>query len=592
MIPGIGGQKSKLFGGVRSRDPRIWLVQGIIAIAVLAIVSRIFFLMIIQHDFYVQLANGSHELFERLIPKRGAVYAQDTRNKELYPLAMNRDVFLLYANTQEITNDNMAETVAETLAEVFSYDDEKKLAIYYQLNKRTDPYEPLEKHIEEGVKKHLEAKELPGIHFVRQSVRFYPEQSLAAQTIGFLGKDSEGEHIGRYGVEGYWNAELAGTSGFVEGLRGARGGLILSGGKKFEPATDGVDIYTTIDRTLQFKACSILEEARKEYEATSASLVIMDPKSGAIYAMCSTPEFNPNTYGHVEEVRVYNNTTIFTPYEPGSIFKPITMAAAINEGRLTPASIYHDRGVVDDVCETKIRNADQKIYKDQTMTGVLENSVNTGMVYVSQQLGKDAFKRYIHDFGFAAKTGIGLDSEVSGVVSSLDKNKGDKIDCYAATASFGQGITTTPLQMVNAFSVIANGGVLMKPFVVERIEHSDGRVERTKPKEIRRVLSQSTASLVSAMLVSVIDSGHATGAGVNGYYIGGKTGTAQIAGRGGYTAETNHSFVGFGPVDDPKFAMIVKFEKPQRRFSASTAAPTFGKVARFIMNYYAIPPAR
>jgi len=592
MVRPFGGKKNKRLVGGYSRDQRIWSVQVIIAIGTCVIVSRIFFLMIIQHDFYVQLANGSHELFERLIPRRGAVYAQDSRSDEIYPLAMNRDVFLLYANTKEITDNDTAETVAEALAEVFSYDDEKKLAVYYQLNKRTDPYEPIEKKIEEDVKNELEKRELPGIHFVRQSLRFYPEQSLAAQTIGFLGKDSEGEHVGRYGIEGYWNAELAGTSGFVEGLRGARGGLILSGGKTFEPATDGVDIYTTIDRTLQYKACAILEEARQEYEAASASLVIMDPKTGAIYTMCSVPEFNPNSYGKVENAQVYNNTTIFTPYEPGSIFKPITMAAAINEGHLTPNSIYHDTGVIDDVCETKIRNADHKVYKDQSMTGVLENSINTGMVYVAQQLGKHRFKEYINDFGFAAKTGIGLDSEVSGVIESLNKNKGDRIDCYGATASFGQGITTTPLQMVNAFSAIVNGGVLMKPFIVSRVEHSTGQVQRTKPKEIRRVLSPSTAALVSAMLVSVIDSGHATGAGVDGYYIGGKTGTAQIAGRGGYTKETNHSFVGFGPVDDPVFSMIVKFEKPQRRFSASTAAPTFGKIAQFIMQYYAIPPSR
>jgi cell division protein FtsI/penicillin-binding protein 2 len=588
---------SKKKQSVRTRqeggqDTRLRIAAVVVLLIAVVIVSRLFVLMVLQHSVYAQLAQGSHELLAHLFPHRGSVYIQDVRTGETFPFAINKDVFTMYADTREITSDDVAESVVGELAEIFQYDDEKKLALFLKLNKRDDPYEPIEKKLEESVVENIKEKKLTGIHFSRVQERFYPEGNLAAQVIGFVGKDEEGKDIGRYGVEGYWQAELAGNSGFFEGIRSAKGYSIPLAGKVFEQAEDGVDMTLTIDRTIQYKACERLRAGMEEYKAASASLIIMDPKTGAMRALCSLPDFDPNTYNKVESVEVYNNTSIFTPYEPGSIFKPVTMAAAINEDLLSPNSVFHDTGSKDGICHKPIRNADLKIYKDQTMTGVLENSINTGMVYVAEQLGKKQFRHYIEQFGFGTKEGIELDSETSGTIDTLGIKKGDDIDCYAATASFGQGITATPLQMVTAFSAIANGGTLMKPYVVEEFVFPDGQVEKTKPVEIREVLTPRTAALVSGMMVNVVDSGHAGGASVAGYYVAGKTGTAQIAGRGGYTEETNHSFIGFAPVDDPKFVMIVKFEKPQRRFSASTAAPVFGDIAAFLLQYYSVPPVR
>lgn len=573
-------------------DRRLQLLMYGIIVAVLLIVGRLFFLMVMNHQFYADLAAGSHELYAKLFPKRGRIYMQDTRTREEFPLAMNRDVFLLYADTRQIENDETAEHVAGELAAMLGYDDEQKLALYYKINKRDDPYEPIEPRVEEEVKAQIEEKELAGLRFVRKSERFYPEGQFAASVVGFVGKNDDGQDVGRYGVEGYWQETLAGNQGFLAGIRGAGGSLITSAANTTEQAKDGADLLLTIDRTLQFQACDELRKAMETYEAQSASLVMMDPHTGAILAMCSLPDFDPNTYNQVESVAVYNNSSIFTPYEPGSIFKPITMAAAVNEELLTPNSIFYDSGEKDGVCQKPIKNADGKIYKDQTMTGVLENSINTGMVYVAEQLGKKQFRRYVEDFGFGVKEGIKLHKEVSGTVETLSIKKGDDIDCYGATASFGQGITATPLQMVASFAPIANGGRLMQPYIVSEVRHADGTTDKVIPKEIRQVLSSRSASLVSGMLVSVVDSGHAGAAGVDGYYVAGKTGTAQIAEKGKYTDETNHSFVGFAPVDNPKFVMIVKFEKPQRRFSSATAAPTFGKIARFALQYYGIAPAR
>ncbi len=573
-------------------EPRLRFILGFFFVLSIIIIARLVILMIFQNNFYVALAAGSRETYKNLFPVRGQVYVQDSRTGEEYPLAMNRDYFIVYADTREIKTDEEAEKIAEKLAEVFNYDDEKKFEVYLQLNKRDDPYEPIENRVEESVVDKLRELDLVGIAFSRRPLRFYPEGNLAAHVIGFLGKDSKGNDIGHYGIEGYFQKELAGSGGFFEGAKSVSGGRIPLAGWNFKPAEDGADILLTIDRTLQYKACKRLLEAKEEYSATSASLIIIEPSTGKIRAMCGAPDFDPNQYGQVESIDIYNNSSIFTPYEPGSIFKPVAMAGALNEGLLTPDTYFYDSGSIDAGCTKVIKNANERIYKDQTMTGVLENSINTGMVQVVNILGKNKFRQYVENFGFGIKAGIELDSESSGTIDSLSENKGDKIDCYTATAAFGQGLTATPLQMVSAFAAIANGGYLMKPLVVEELRYSNGKIERINPKEIRKILDERNAMLLSGMLVNVIDNGQASSAKVDGYYLAGKTGTAQISGVGGYTEDTNHSFIGFGPVDDPKFAMIIKFEKPARAYSSATAAPVFADIARFILEYYQVPPNR
>lgn len=558
------------------------------------VIGRLFILMILQHGYYTALAAGSREVYDDLFPKRGSVFIQDSRTREEFPLAMNHDLFLVFADTRQIISDEEANKVANKLADVFKYDDKKKLEVFLQLNKRTDPYEPIEKKVEEAVVEKLKAMKLPGIGFVRKPFRFYPEGELASNIIGFVGQDEKGNDIGRYGIEGYWQKELAGSGGFMEGAKSAAGGWIPLAGWTFKQAENGADLLLTIDRSIQYQACERLRQGMKEYGAQSAALVVIEPDTGAIRAICSLPDFNPNEYGKVDSARVYNNTAVFTPYEPGSIFKPITMSAAINDGMVSPNTMFNDPGEQVGFCDTPLKNANEKTFGVQTMTGVLENSINTGMVFVVGKLGREKFVDYAQKYGFGVKTGLGLDSESSGTIEALlqKRKNSNKIDCSTATASFGQGIMATPLQMATAFSTIVNGGKLMRPYIVEEARYADGRVERTKPEEIRRVLSAEAASLTSGMLVSVVEKGQSTHAKVAGYYVGGKTGTAQIAGSGGYTNETNHSFIGFAPADNPKFVAIVKFEKPNRAWADSTASPVFQDVAKFVLQYYHVPPSR
>lgn len=587
-----GAAGRKKFSARPSVDRRLSVIFFVIVFCFLAVGVRLFQLMILEHPLYTALANASHDDTSALFPKRGIVTLEDWRTRERYPVALNKDVYLLYADTREIPDDETAIQVGEKLAEMFLYADERKAAVIEQLKRRFDPYEPIEQTVEEELMQRVKELKLPGIDFVHRLDRFYPEGNLAAAVIGFVGKDTDGQTVGRYGIEGYWEADLAGSGGFLSGVRSRSGGWIPLAGLSFKPATPGADILLTIDRSLEHYACEKLRQAMEEFEAASASLIMADPVTGAIRAMCSIPDFDPNDYRSVDTVALYNNSTIFVPYEPGSIFKPITMAAAIDEGVIVPEDQFLDLGSRDGVCQKSIKNAGERSYGRQTMTGILQNSINTGMVSIVEKLGKKRFREYLQAFGMGIKLGIELDTEVSGTIESLSKNSDDHLDCYTATGAFGQGITVTPLQMVAAFGAIANGGNLMKPYIVEEIRYADGKVVRTKPRVIREVISRRAASLTAGMLVQVVDHGYGGRARVPGYFVGGKTGTAQIPGPGGYTEDTNHSFIGFAPVDNPKFVMLVKFEKPERNYAEITAAPVFSDIAAFALQYYQVPPER
>lgn len=572
---------------------RLTILFGLIAFFGVIMVVRLFWIMVINHNEYVVKAADMQGMATKVSPTRGLIYWQDVPHERTFPVALNKDTYTVFADTRQFETQTERTETAEALFRVVGGEETVKEEFKKVLQKENDPYEPLIPAVDEAVAQNIRDAKIPGIGLERHPERFYPEKELVSQTIGFVGKNDQGEPVGRYGIEGYFNAELSGSGGFLEGVRSASGRLIPLAGRSFTPVQDGADVVLTIDRTLQYRACERLRQAAEEYKAKSASLLMMNPSTGAILALCNTPSFDANAYNKVTDISLFNNNSIFTPYEPGSIFKPIAMAAALEEGLVSPDTTFFDTGSREGVCETPIRNAGNKAYQTQTMIGVLDNSINTGMVWVAEKLGRERLKTYVENFGFGTKTGVSLDTEVAGDISSLSRNPKRNFDCYAATASFGQGITVTPLQMVVAYAAIANGGVMMAPRIVSEIRYADGRVEEMKPKEIKRVLSSRAAQLLKSMLISVVDQGHGKPANAPGYFVAGKTGTAQIAGPGGYIQNIyNHSFVGFAPAENPAFVMIVKFEKPEVEFSASTAAPVFGDIARFALQYLEIPPTR
>ncbi len=547
------------------------------------IIFRLVDLQILKRNFYQALASESQQFSQDLLPVRGEIFTND-KDGNIYPVANNLDLYLVYAEPARINN---FEEATEKIASILELDREE---VKSKLAKKNDLYEVLKHYVNKEKVSEIEKLNIAGIKFSSEIKRYYPEKNLFCHLSGFVGY-KENKKIGQYGLEEYYEKALTGIIGNMKAKKTALGSLIFSADYNIEKAKDGADLFLTIDRTIQFKACEELKKSVKEYGAEKGTVIIMEPQTGKILALCNYPDFDPNNYGQTEDLKSFYNQAISDNYEPGSIFKAITMAAALDEGAVNPETTYKDEGFVK-IDSNTIRNSDKKVHGTVNMTNVLEASLNTGVIFAVRKIGDQSFKKYVEKFGFGKTAGIELPGEAEGDISSLSK----KNEIYSATASFGQGISVTPLQMVNAFSAIANGGKLMKPYLVEKKSYPNGEIEENKPQFIKEVISQATASALSAMLVSVVENGHGKQAGVKGYYVAGKTGTAQVAKEngGGYEESKNiGSFAGFAPVDNPKFAMLVKIDNPKDiTWAESTAAPLFGKLAEFMLSYYQIPPTR
>ncbi len=568
----------------KNTDNSLRVVSIFALLGACAIIGRLFSLQVIDHSYYAAMAQDNHEIYRQLYPHRGNIFFQDSRlfGRE-YPVAVNREYYSVYAVPRDIASDKISST-ASSLAVLLGYSEEEKNSLIVKFSKKNDPYEPIAKKVSDELRDEIEAQHLPGIHTVGQEFRYYPEANLAANVLGFATQNNKGELVGQYGIEGFLNELLTGRSGFLAGEKGALGSIIPMADNTIKQAEDGADLLLTIDRNIQYKACERLQKGLDLFEAKSASLILMNPKTGAILAMCSLPDFNPNDLSGVKNVGVFNNTSIFTAYEPGSVFKPITMAAGLDLDLVSPFTTYVDTGEKIFKGSKPIHNALDKVYGLVTMTNVLENSINTGMIFVVEKIGRERFKEYVEKFGFGKKTGINLATEVSGDIDSLSK----KPPVYIANGSFGQGLTATPLQIVAAYAAMANGGNMPTPYIVEEIRHPNGQVDRAEPKTAL-VISPSTAKLITAMLISVVEKTYSRAVGLKNYYIAGKTGTAQVAAKGGYAEDrTNHTFVGYFPATDPKFVLLVKYEEPQRSWAESTAAPIFKDVAQFVLEYRGI----
>lgn len=586
-----------------SLPSRLRLLQIAFFVVAGLLVARLGYLQILQHGVYEALASGQRELYRDLFPERGDVLVRDKDGTEM-ALATNRYLNLVWAEPRRVDDPiRTAQVVADILdisyeevitetegGETVTEPSEYELLLT-KLQKEGDPYEPIKRRVTEEVGEEIERANLEGIHLLREQFRYYPEGETAAHLTGFVSADEDGTLSGKYGLEGHFDDVLAGQAGFLFSELDAAGNWISIGARNFRDAQDGADLLLTIDRTLQHVACTEIAAAVERHEADSGSVLIVDAKTGAIRAMCGAPTFDPNVYNEVESVSVYNNQTTFAAYEPGSIFKPLVMAAGLDAGAVSPKTTYNDTGE-EKIDRFTIRNSDLKSYGIQTMTEVLEKSLNTGMIFVMRRMGGDVLARYVHDFGFGEAIGIELDSEVQGEISAVDKG----YEIYSATSSYGQGLTVTPLQMVQAYTALANGGAMMRPYLVEEIRYANGDVERTEPLTLRQVISPKAAQMVTAMLVSTVENGHAGSAGVSGFYIAGKTGTAQVAkenGSGYKADETIASFVGYGPARDPQFVMLVRIDHPRTTpWASGTAAPTFGEIADFLLQYEQIPPER
>jgi len=553
-----------------SFEKRLIVVMVFVVCAFLAIAVRLYMLQI--RDGLANAAEAA-PVSGVSIAARGDVYLHDPKAPNgLFPAAINKTLYTVFADTVALRaagqkkggamegRDELAiiDDAVRKLAPIVALDE---AVLREKLSAENDPFVPLRAKATDEVVRKIKALNIAGIAFQDETLRYYPERS-ASHVLGFLGAGDGGKGVGKYGIEGYMDEELRGDT----------------------------DVELTIDRNIQFVVCEKLHQAVARHSADGGVVVVMEPKSGAILAMCGMPDFDPNEYAKTENISSFNNPAIFAPYEPGSIFKPFTMAAAIDAGAIGPNTTYTDEGEIK-IGPYTIRNSDKKSNGLQTMAQVLEKSLNTGTVFAQRSIGTEKFRDYVKAFGFGVRSGIELQTESAGDVSQLDK----KGDIFAATGSYGQGITTTPLQLAVAYASIANGGDVMRPRIIAALKYPDGTRAATEPKVIRRSISRRAASLVSGMLVRVVEDGHGKRAGVPGYFVAGKTGTAQVAGSDGKYLTDAHigSFAGFAPVDDPAFVMVVRIDRPKDTdWAEASAAPLFGDIASFLLHYLQIPPER
>lgn len=545
-----------------------------------AVVLRAFSLAIVQHRHFALAAERQHHLLLALPSRRGAIFVQD-KSGALHALAIQKSFFTVVAVPKEISDP---EGVSSALASILPIPASE---LRLKLSKSQDPYEVVARKLDEAQANKIRTLNVPGLTVVGEMRRVYPQGELAASVLGFASYQ-DGEERGEYGVEKFYQTRLKGERGFFEGQKDAAGYWVALGKRILNPPVDGESIVLTIDNNIQFRVEQELEALREQWQAETALAVVLEPATGRILTLASYPTFDPNEYFRERDFSVFRLPAIDSQFELGSVFKPITMGAGIDTGVVTATTTYQDPGVLH-LNGFTISNFDGRSHGVQTMTQVLEKSLNTGAIFVGQRLGKDRFRDAIRRFGFGEKTGIDFPSEVAGDISNLDQKR----DVEYATAAFGQGIAVTPLQIASAIGAIANHGVLMRPYLVEKIIGANGAEELSRPQEVRRVITRDAAEVVSKMLVSVVRNGFDNRAGVRSYFVAAKTGTAQIPLKGGrgYSDEVIHTFVGYAPAFDPKFLILLQLNKPRgNRFAANTLTPAFHNLAEFMLHYYEIPP--
>lgn len=560
---------------------RLKIIFAIFFGGLLLVFLRLVYLQIFLHSKYEVLARQQHFIVHNTPAGRGQIFSSDG-----FLLVGNEIKYLLYAEPRELTG--APKDLAEKLMPLL-YPEAYQKAPYLRdivdiMNKqgdleaalgRQDLYWVALKHyISLESKQQIEALGLKGFGFEEESVRFYPQGDLAKEVLGVVGLNKAGESVGYFGVEGYYDGDLQGRAGNTYQEQNAWGQPILVGEYSETPALFGKDITLTINRSLQFLVEKNLVAGLAKYGAESATAVILEPRTGEILAMSSKLA---SSSPQASMSGVPRNLAVDSSYEPGSVMKPLTMAAALNSGIIKADDTYNDTGPVG-YSGHLVDNWDRKHHGTITITQILELSNNNGAAWVGTKLGSAGLRDYLLRFGIGGILGVDLQGETAGIL----KGPADWLDIDTAAASFGQGLTTTPLQMASIYATIANGGMLIRPHVLQ----SSGTV-------MRRVISPETAETLIKMLTSAVALGESKYYNLKNYTIAGKTGTAQIAVGGTYDPQkTNTTFIGFLPKDS-RFVMLVKLEKPTTSiYAAETAVPLWMDLAREVVVELGLPPDR
>lgn len=561
---------------------RIRIIIGIVIAIGLLVIGRLFSLQIINASFYKDRAEHQYVTPSSDSFDRGNIYftSKDGTTVAAATVANGFKIAIV---------PNLIKDEQATFDTINAITPIERETFFEKVAKKKDPYEEIAVHVSEKAAAAITAKKLPGVSLVREKWRFYPGGTLAARTIGFV--SFKGSSLsGSYGLEEYYNDVLSRDAGnfyvnfFAEIFANMQSTI-------FKNTASTGDIVTTIEPTVQSQLEQAVVEVQQKWGSDSVGGVIMDPYTGDIVAMAAAPNFDLNAYGSVKDPSTYNNLFAQSRYEMGSIVKPLVMAGAIDVGAVTPTTTYNDKGSV--TISGKTLNNFDKVGRGNnvSMQRVLNESLNTGMVFVQQKMGKAQFKEYlVNNYKLGEKTGIDLPGEVNGAVGSLKDNN----DINYAAASFGQGIATSPINIVRGFASIANGGTLVTPHIASKVIEANGTITDIKYPEGVRVLKPETVSTITNMLVNVVDDGYHRG--LPHYSVAAKTGTAQIArtdGSGYYTDRNLHSLIGFFPASKPRYVLYLFNVYPKEElFAIQTLADPFFNMVQFMNNYYGIAPDR
>jgi len=537
------------------------------------------FLIIFFRLFQLQILNhSSSKIFDylaerKIFPERGRIF-----DRFFNPLVLNNNSYFIYFEPKKISDPK---EIIKKISLILSIN-ESSISSKFNKNRDWIPITIINKEKKEEIEK----LKIDGVGFEYVLKREYPEASLAAHLLGFVGKNYQGEDVGYFGVEGYYNKDLIGLPGFIRSEKDLLGRPILIGEQEIVEPENGRDLILTIDKNIQGMSKEKLKKGIERYQAESGCVIVAEPYSMAILALVCLPDYDPKSYFLFSE-KYFRNPAISDLYEPGSVFKPLIMAAAINEKKVKPNDFYYERGPIT-IGGYKIKTWDDKYEGKISMKRILEKSSNVGMVYVGEKLGRDKLYSYLKKYGFGEPTGIDLQGEVSGYL----KPKTEWYPIDFSTVTFGQGIAVTPIQMIRAFSAIINGGCIFRPYVVLKIASADGKEKVIKPKKERQVITKITSEIMKKMLVEVVENGEVKWVKPKGYSLGGKTGTAQVPIKGHYDPhKTIASFIGFGPSKKPKFLILVVLRQPKTSpWGSETAAPLFFEIAKELLIYYNISP--
>ena len=555
--------------GLRTRT---LIFAACLALAFLGLLGRLAYLQVWKHDEYARLAENQHAKTVPLRPKRGPILDRGGQ-----ALAVSSRADALYVTPGKVED---ASRLAARLAPILG-EPARDLARKLTVSKK---FAPVRRRLTPDMARAVRDLKDPSLTLVEDSLRLYPNRELAAQLIGFEGAEGKG----LAGMEQMWDEHLAGVEGRAVVERDALGREVTGAPIVLKPSVAGQGIMLTIDATIQYLAEKEVDAAWRRTRAKAAMAVAMDPRTGEILAMAIRPTYNPNAFATATDDD-RRARAVTDPFEPGSTFKVIMAASALEEGVVRPTDrIFGENGAIT-IANSTIH--DWKKYGWLTFTEVLQNSSNVGSIKVGMQIGKERYYKYMTAFGFGAPTNLGLPGESRGQLRPPAQWSGLSL----ATMSIGQEISVTAVQMIAAFSAVANGGRLMQPQIIRAVVDAQGREIRSfEPKTVRQVISPETARTLTEMMVNVVANGTGRHAAIPGYDVAGKTGTAQKmdpATRRYSRAPGVLSFVGFVPADDPRLTMIVLLDEPKNeKWGSEAAAPIFAAIGREALRYLNVPP--